>query len=62
MRLKLLSMAMIDRIAVALNFKTMSESVAEDDAWRTKILGDHTEIARQTSETEKLADELASRL
>lgn len=62
MRFRLLVAEMIDRVLVQLNFKTISESVENDDTRRADLLGTDTAIHEQARRTQAFAEEISGKL
>lgn len=62
MRVRLLTMSLVDRVLYALNLKTTANVTQESDARRVAMIGDDVAISEQTARSRAFADEIASRL
>lgn len=62
MRIRLLTLSVVDRVLYALNLKTTASVTAENDARRVAMIGDENSISEQTKRSRAFADEVASRL
>lgn len=62
MRVRLLTLSLVDRVLYALNLKTVAAVTEEADARRVAMIGDDSSIAEQTKRSRAFADEIASRL
>ena len=62
MRLRLLTMSLVDRVLYALNLKTAKHGVEERDARRVAILGSDAVIHEQTECSRAFAEEVSARI
>jgi hypothetical protein len=62
MRIRLLTLGIVDRVLYALNLKTAGNTVVESDARRVAIIGDDAAISAQTQRSRAFAEEVASKL
>lgn len=61
MRIRLLTMSIVDRVLYALNLKVAETTTIEADVRRTALLGDEHSISEQTLRSRRFAEEVAVR-
>lgn len=62
MRLRLLTMSLVDKVMYALNMKANNKVTQEADVKRTALLGDDASIHEQTLRTRAFAEEVAAKV